>query len=102
MGADNWKQCPNCDAKQSNNEIEAEKALADDYGKISADQYEKRRSALTDLKHTVLPDTLREDYEFYFDGDAMELNIDYSCRCETCGFNFTHHQVIPVPSAAVG
>ena len=99
MGASNWKECPNCDAKKANHEISLREALAEAYGKDSQESYEIKKTSLAEYEARTLDASLREDYEFYFDGERMELNVDYNCSCQHCGFSFSHNQVVLVPSA---
>ena len=97
MSADNWRECPNCDSQLADQQLEAERELEAAYGKVPSAEYERRRAALNDLKRKLPEETLREDYEFYLDITAMELNISYRCCCD-CGFSFSHDETIPVPS----
>lgn len=82
MSADNWRVCPKC--KKTN---ESKGSL---YGKVSEEEY---LDSLNQLK--VDEETLREDYEIGID-ERGEFYVDYSCRCQTCGFGFhyKHSQML--------
>lgn len=80
MSADNWMTCPRC--AKTLDQIMAE-AYAK-YGHVPAEEYhaelKRAREAAVNLK-----DTLREDYEFYWE-DEGTIVASYSCLCVKCGF----------------
>lgn len=83
MGADNWAICPKCKWKEKNKSF----VLAELYGKIPFEEYEKRRKE----KPKELDTTLREDYEFYWTEEG--LCISYSGTCEVCDYEYTFGKV---------
>lgn len=90
MPADNWRECPNCDANKSQKENDMLNLLQKDYGKISIENYDERTKALKEFMRQELDCTLREDYEYNLDTTAGELGIYYKCHCYECGFGFTY------------
>lgn len=92
MSADNWSKCPKCKevAKKTNADLIAK--IVESYGKIPVEEYDdmvKKASESIELE-----ETLREDYEFYLEDD--NLNIDYGCSCNKCGFSYSYKKDVNV------
>lgn len=95
MSADNWQKCPACEHKQAKQreELEQLKTRADKANDLATwKDAQAKIDALPRLK-----ETLREDYEFYFDSgfyfEDIELHVDYSASCSVCGFSFSFNRV---------
>jgi hypothetical protein len=96
MSADSWTSCPSCTGAENNkrdlrrDELEAQ--LADAYGTLTLNEYEKLRGfvleALAGLDKTRAADepTFREDYEIY-GAEEGTVQVSYSGRCEKCGLS---------------
>ncbi len=78
MSADNYRECPQCKAEHN-------RKLSESYGKVSYSDYEE-------LSSHIHPESLREDYEIYSEGDY--IYVRYSCHCSKCGFKFEHEDSI--------
>lgn len=88
MSADNWSICPKC-RKQKKAEADKQMTAAKaSYGKVSADEYERKMKAARELIDLDLEDTLREDWELGIDDDG-EVSINYRASCEVCDFEYT-------------
>lgn len=94
MGADNWKECPECDSEKSIEENDMVNLLQKDYGKISQENYVQRQQEVKEFLREELEETLREDYEYYLDTIKGTLHIDYSCRCNECGWGFNYNEEV--------
>lgn len=92
MSADNWRQCPRCERRDAEAFDARVKAAKDAYGTVPADEW-------LAMKHTLTPPpetrTLREDYEFWIDGDGI-FHAVYGAGCEVCGFahDFNHFEPV--------
>jgi len=87
MSADNWRECPKCSEKRRS-AVEAVKAL---YGKIPLSDYEVRMKDAHEVDAKAREETLREDYEFYYEEPFM-LTVSYGCSCKDCGFSWSMNQ----------
>lgn len=98
--AKNWKTCHNCADIRNKAISEALKELSEAYGKIPEKEYQRRKSRLghgkywepdEDEEHiNITYETLREDYEHYFENGKFVIN--YSASCDRCGFNFKYEE----------
>lgn len=80
MSADNWRICPQC-------RINCEKKRAESpYGKVSEEEFITYLSQVPSVKD--LEFSLREDYEYYIDGDDV-FHAHYRAHCSDCGFRFS-------------
>jgi hypothetical protein len=86
MSADNWTICPACQKRHNSERRIAAKSLRDCYGKVTPEEYEKRRSVFEAESKEELKLTLREDY--FFDM-TIEGNFTacYQCYCD-CGVEY--------------
>ena len=102
MSADNWTECPRCDERHAGVEIQMKKQLSEVYGDVTAERYDELKEALAAHQREILPDTLREDYGFQFNGTSGELGMYYGCRCteDGCGFKFEYKNTVPVDTRA--
>lgn len=64
MSADNWAKCPQC-----------------------ADQAAQHKGLRRALAAHYLPETLREDYEWWIDERDGVIHGHYQCTCNVCGFS---------------
>lgn len=91
MGADNWRQCPKCQAKyQAARELH-DAAVKAAYGTIPAVDYEA-------LKMRT-PDVPEETLDEYFEIGVYlpsSFDVNYDCACQKCGFKFafTHTEQV--------
>lgn len=78
MSATNYAICPKC--------IKIKKEEKVVYGDVTEKEY------LASIKNheKVISETLREDYEVYFDNDGNFI-IYYGCSCEVCEFKFNYN-----------
>ena len=91
MSADRWSHCPKC----SLNKVDYVKDAEAQYGKVPFSEFNK---VLEVAKKAKPPEeTLREDYDFYSNGFTLE--IEYSCRCDVCGFHYTLQKESKMPSS---
>lgn len=99
MSADRWTTCPRC-AKRREAKLRAMREAIDaEYGHISIAEFDELRRQLTEAENTKLPETLREDYEFYGAADGV-VTANYSNSCRECGLEtkFTHEHEMNVLS----
>lgn len=91
MSADNWTICPRCMKATRDAATKSAKKLLAAYGKIGADEYERRLlvQATTPRKPV---DSIREDWEIGMDADG-KFTVVYSCSCDICGFSFEYKAV---------
>lgn len=68
------------------------------YGKIPLADYVKLVEQ-ENKKGTFDKQTLREDWEIYWDKNA-NLHIGYSCACESCGFSMSIDEIKPMEGGA--
>jgi len=88
MGADNWTKCPKCADKAAKEIDGIVAAAAACYGKVSAEEYNRRNTEALALKNSVFQDdTLREDYEIGI--HQGEFYVSYGASCQVCGFTFS-------------
>jgi hypothetical protein len=87
MSADNWRQCPQCNATQLADKEKAKKKADSSYGKVPQEEYLK----LLEIANQPirLAEHLREDYSVYVDLDG-EFRVSYSCSCDKCPFNYSY------------
>lgn len=92
MGADNWRNCPQC-IKNCRDAHEAQrKALEDKYGKIPKAEYEGEQKKLVELSlkldkkdFCTLPEYI--DIRICEDGEFV---VYYGATCTVCGFSFSY------------
>ena len=94
MSADNWRECPLCLSEQRKKARELGRKMSDSYGKIPVDDFnvlqQEHAQALSESDY--LPETLREDYEFFINDDG-NFFANYYAMCDNCGFKFEFHHV---------
>lgn len=78
MSANRYSVCPKCKKQGS----AAREELKELYGKISAEEYSAKLSAL-DVDGDS-EECLREDWEIYWEKDMLVFS--YGCSCEKCDF----------------
>ncbi len=88
MTADNWQECPQCDANRASEEFCKTSDLHEVYGKVSAEEYEAKRQELIEFIREVPEETLREDYQYQLDPCTTTLGVYYKCHCTVCNFGF--------------
>ena len=88
MTADNWQECPQCDANKASEEFSRTCDLEEAYGKVSAEEYEAKRQELIEFIREVPEETLREDYEYQLNPCTATLGVYYKCHCTVCNFGF--------------
>lgn len=95
MSAKHWDFCPQCDKSERERHAKLEEALKKSYGKISMEEYEKRKAELA--QPLKVGDTLREDYQIGI-GANFVFYVLYQCECQECGFRFEykHEQKVPL------
>lgn len=94
MSDENYGTCPRCFKRAVKKYVADTQHLADAYGDVSREEYEKLQAKLGKPPHMgSMPESLRETYECYVDEDG-ELTIYYGCTCENCGFvyDFNHQE----------
>lgn len=102
MSANNLTSCPEC-KKQRQHQIEClERGLTEIYGKVSAKEYERASSELTELKvkHGKPGSgyTLAEYYEIGVRGERFK--VSYYARCSECEWEYEHKLEQPLESEA--
>jgi hypothetical protein len=95
MSADNWTTCPRCTKAHEAAIDKREKAVADSYGKVPVEEFDRARQEVDSLKATRLDVTFREDYEIYGAEDG-EVTVAYSGRCSQCGLGVKFSHVHPL------
>lgn len=96
MSADNWTICPRCAARENERLAEAEKAVADAYGKIPVAEFDAKRQ---EARRRDLEFTLREDYHIgiYPSTDGgFKFEIGYAAGCTACGFDHDFKHSVPM------
>lgn len=101
MSADNWTHCPVC-RKRLDEEINtAQVALAEAYGKVSAEEWMAQQVEVNALIASRGQEdydesrtcTFREDYEIY-GAKTGTVTVSYSGNCKECGlevnFKYEH------------
>jgi len=86
MSADNWRECPQCRARNEQKNHKAVSDLEATYGEIPADEWLAKKEAVENPPE--LNETLREDYEFHID-EQGGFCAKYHGSCEICGFEFS-------------
>ena len=86
MSPRNWRDCPRCLAKAELDHLAAKQELADLYGSIDQEEYE-RQKAMLDGNGTLSHETMREDYDIGVE-DSGKFMVNFGCYCEKCGFEF--------------
>lgn len=105
MSADNWAACLNCRKLALADIVAQEAALKDQYGKVSADEYQVMQIELADARRkfdrSEEPNSFREDYEIY-GAESGTVVVSYSGHCVVCGFglDFEVKREIPEPEGA--
>jgi hypothetical protein len=80
MSADNWTECPKCSVAP----VSRKAQLAEAYGKVTAEEYERLLAAPEVQEERV---TLREDY--YIGIRAGIFRVSYGASCGACGWRYT-------------
>jgi hypothetical protein len=93
MSADNYAICPKCFARHESDVIAKKAELAEVYGKVTRNEYERMSADLAELKENGLEATLREDYEIVND-NAGTVTIKYGAACPWCGFSCEFEKVL--------
>ncbi len=85
MSADNWCICPKC--KKKNDQANADRILhvAEQYGKIPADEYVALAKAAN--KPIEIVETFREDFNIGIDKDGT-FSVSYTGSCQECDVYF--------------
>ena len=100
MSADNWRECPKCEAKATEDRLVKYRQAAEAYGKVPSEEWQRMTAAAGAA--IELEDTLREDYQQGIyereDEDELGYHVYYSARCEQegCGFKFEYEHHEPV------
>lgn len=95
MSADNWAVCPRCTKKREEDLIAFDLKVANAYGTEPMEVFEGMRAELASKQAEPMPETLREDYEFW-GADEGVLYVSYRCHCQACGLShkFEHSEPI--------
>lgn len=98
MSADNWTQCPRCSLLNATALEVEQRRVAALYGKVSVDEFDRARAALSVLEAAEPQQTLREDYEIGIYNGAFD--VSYRGGCEKCGFEhtFKHNAQVGTPA----
>ena len=98
MSADNYARCPRCQKALDGSVETLARRLADEYGKIPADEYAdlQQRHAEAVVKAKNGSHTFREDYEIYGAEQGI-VTVSYGGGCSECGLHlsFTDNREIP-------
>ena len=97
MSADNWSICPRCEATFKAERAAAITKVAESYGKVPAEEYERLRAEAEQARPTILG--LREDYNLGINGHGV-FYVNYNGECVECGFHYSYshtEQVEAVP-----
>lgn len=95
MSADNYTTCPRCEHQHQENLSQMAVELAETYGKLPLEEWERTRQDHEAAKRVQLEESFREDYEFHGAGTG-EVTASYSGICSRCGLStsFKHkHQI---------
>lgn len=89
MSADDWTTCPKCTEKRGQEWRHAERQAADQYGKVTPEEFTKLMEEVHQkraLAEGDQPETLREDYEL----GIVKGNfwVTYRASCTVCGFTY--------------
>ena len=88
MSADNWAICPKCEQKIEETRDKLLLKAKGAYGEVSEGDY---LELIAKAEQPInLEETLREDYFIGITGG--ELQIEYSARCDKCGFKHTFNK----------
>ena len=91
MSADNWRKCPKCGEAAEKKVAAIEKKARDAYGKVPPEEYAAGIEAAKRVRGEGVSETLREDYEFYYEKPFM-LTVSYACSCRECYFAWSMKQ----------
>ena len=94
MSASHWAVCPQCKVLAAREAHDAMQAVADAYGKVTADEYQAMLTQAVLQPRTVVP-TLAEYYEIT-GAETGTIKVDYGAGCGACGLrvSFSHsHQI---------
>lgn len=93
MSADNYTTCPRCERRKAAALNQKAEELAETYGKLPLEQWEKLRDEHEAAKQLPVRQTFREDYEFH-GAETGEVTASYAASCSECGlstsFEHTH------------
>lgn len=84
MGANNWTTCPRCNAMRDAEIAAVEADVAKMYGTVPIEEFDQARANLAERKAKPVPDTFREDYEFWGAADGV-VHAEYGGSCNVCG-----------------
>ena len=95
MSADNWRICPQCQARDVAEKKKLDIELAASYGSISSEDWLVLKEKIDNP--TQLEETLREDYEFFMGNEGL-FYAKYSAQCTECGFehDFKHEEQLKI------
>ena len=95
MSADNWRICPQCQARDVAEKKKLDIELAASYGSISAEDWLALKEKVENPDR--LKETLREDYEFFMGSEGL-FWAKYSAQCDGCGFEhkFKHEEQVKI------
>ena len=87
MSASNWNACPRCKATFDAERAAAIVQVAESYGKVPIEEYEKLREVASRERPAILG--LREDYELGINGHGVFF-VHYNGECVECGFQYSY------------
>ena len=98
MSASNWSVCPRCEATFNAERAAAIVKVAESYGKVSVEEYEKLRAAASWERPAILG--LREDYELGINQHGV-FYVNYGGECVECGFrhSYAHTEDVEVKAS---
>ncbi|MFD4946998.1 hypothetical protein ACFWNT_31850 [Streptomyces sp. NPDC058409] len=95
MSANNYTTCPRCEHQHQENLRQMAVELAEAYGKLPLEEWERMRQDHEAAKQARLEETFREDYEFH-GAETGEVTASYRGTCSRCALStsFEHkHQI---------
>jgi hypothetical protein len=98
VSADNWTQCPKCEAEARKRDVRRLAKIQAAYGKVTSEEFVRAINEFSPEAGSH-DNNLREDYEQGMGKDGA-YTVTYSCSCNTCAFSwkFSHTaQVVDVP-----
>ena len=87
MSATNWGTCPRCRATFNAERAAAIVKVAESYGKVAVEEYERLRAEASREWPNSLG--LREDYEMGINEHGL-FYVHYSGACVECGFQYDY------------
>lgn len=97
MSAAHWTVCPRCFTAMQGLIESSRHAAMDSYGKVPADEYERRAEAAKKLAEKTLDPQFREDYKIGMARDGS-FTVSYRGVCQRCSYDFeyVYEQVDPL------